>query len=60
MMHNCLIEEIFPIIQSKCPLVQLMAISPHPITLSETDLHLSIASFKAIVDSFIQKFWKDI
>ena len=47
-------EEIFPNTQSKPPLVQLKAISSHPITRylgEETTTCLTTTSFQAVVDS---------
>ncbi|KAJ7423221.1 hypothetical protein BTVI_10719 [Pitangus sulphuratus] len=54
MLDNPFSEEIFPNIQSKPPLVQLEAISSHPVTCylgEETDTHLSVTSFQVVVES---------
>ncbi|KAK4816001.1 hypothetical protein QYF61_010869 [Mycteria americana] len=53
-LDNPFSEEKFPNIQSKPPLVQLEAISSHPITSylgKETDPHLSTTSFQVAVES---------
>jgi len=47
-------KEIFPNIQSKCPLVQLEAISSHPITSDvgeETNTCLITTSFQVVLES---------
>ncbi|KAK4826468.1 LOW QUALITY PROTEIN: hypothetical protein QYF61_009195 [Mycteria americana] len=54
MLDNPFSEVKFPNIQSKPPLVQLEAISSHPITCylgEETDPHLSTTSFQVVVES---------
>ncbi|KAK4824291.1 LOW QUALITY PROTEIN: hypothetical protein QYF61_013036 [Mycteria americana] len=54
MVDNPFSEVKFPNIQSKPPLVQLEAISSHPITCylgEETDPHLSTPSFQVVVES---------
>ena len=54
MLDNPFGEEIFPNIQTKPPLVQLEAISSHPITCylaEETDTHLATTSFQVILES---------
>jgi len=47
-------KEIFPNIQSKSPLMQLEAISSHPIVSylgEETNPHLTTTSFQVVVES---------
>ncbi|KAK4831743.1 LOW QUALITY PROTEIN: hypothetical protein QYF61_018873 [Mycteria americana] len=54
MLDNPFGEDIFPNIQSKPPLVQLEAISSHPITCylgEETNTHLATTSFQVVVES---------
>ncbi|KAK4829457.1 LOW QUALITY PROTEIN: hypothetical protein QYF61_004675, partial [Mycteria americana] len=54
MLDNPFSEVKFPNIQSKPPLVQLEAISSHPITCylgAETDPHLTTPSFQVVVES---------
>ncbi|KAK4825284.1 LOW QUALITY PROTEIN: hypothetical protein QYF61_026129 [Mycteria americana] len=54
MLDNPFSEDIFPNIQSKPPLVQLEAVSSHPIVCylgEETDPHLSTTSFQVAVES---------
>ena len=54
MLDNPFGEEIFPDVQSKPPLVQLEAVSFHPITsylIEETSTHLATPSFQVVVES---------
>ena len=54
MLDNPFGEEIFTNIQSKPPLVQLEAVSSHPIAsylIEETDPHLATPSFQVVVES---------
>ena len=54
MLDNPFGEEVFPNIQSKPPLVQLEAVSSHPITCylgEETNTHLATTSFQVVIES---------
>ena len=54
MLYNIFGEEIFPNIQSKCPLALFVVISFCPITHylgKQTDTHLSTTSFRVVVES---------
>ena len=53
MLDNPFGEESFPNIQSKPPLVQLEAVSSHPIDCylgEETNTHLTATSFQVVVE----------
>ena len=54
MLDHSFSKEIFPNVQSKSPLMQLEAISSHPIASylgEETNTHLTTTSFQIVVES---------